>query len=164
MYLDAADPVLIDCRITSNTAVGGAGLYCRQANPQVVESVILNNFAVRGGAMYCDHAEAVLIGVRVEDNAAGCGGGLYCDQSTAYLSGCILRGNTPSLFQVGGGTPPEIVNSQLDAADSAGSSTYCQTIDEFWADVMVAENPDDTAVMRFLISLWGAVGGGDPIF
>jgi hypothetical protein len=164
MYLDAADPVLIDCRITGNTAVGGAGLYCRQADLQVIDSAISNNFAVRGGAMYCDHARPVLIAVRVENNAAGCGGGLYCDQSAAYLSGCVLRGNTPSLFQVGGGTPPEIVNSPLDAADPAGSSTYCQTIDEFWADVMAAENPDETAVMRFLISLWGLVGGSDPIF
>jgi hypothetical protein len=164
MYLDAASPVLIDCTITGNTAVGGAGLYCRQGNPKIVASVISNNSAVRGGASYCDHAGPVFIADRIENNAAGCGGGLYLDQSDAHLSDCILQGNTPSLFQVGAGAPPEIVNSGPDVAEPPDPATYCQTIDQFWADVMTAENPDETEVMRFLVSLWGTTGSDNPLF
>lgn len=156
MYLDAASPMLIDCTIADNTAVGGAGLYCRQGNAKIVASAISNNSAVRGGASYCDHAELVFITDRIEDNTAGCGGGLYCDQSDVHFSDCVLQGNTPSLFQVGAGAPPEIVDSELGAAEPAEPATDCQSIDQFWAKVMTAEDPDQTEVMRFLISLWGA--------
>jgi hypothetical protein len=164
LYLDAASPVLIDCRITGNTAVGGAGLYCRQGNPKVIASVISRNFAVRAAGLYCDHASLTLIDSTVENNAAGCGGGFYLDQSDVHISDCILKGNTPSLFFVGEGASPEIVDSEPDTLEPADPLAYCQTIDQFWASVMSVENPDETEVMRFLISLWGVIGGASSVF
>ncbi|MBN1509185.1 MAG: leucine-rich repeat domain-containing protein [Sedimentisphaerales bacterium] len=164
LYLDAAEPVLIDCTIMGNTAIGGAGLYCHQANPKIVGSVISDNSAVRGGAVYCDRSGPVFIADNIQNNTAGCGGGLYCDQSDVHVSSCHLKGNTPSLFCLGTGESPEIVDCDLDATDPADCSTYCQMIDEFWLHVMTAEDPDETEVMRFLISLWGVIGSTSPAF
>jgi hypothetical protein len=164
LYLDAAAAVLIDCRIAGNTAVGGAAMYCRQANPKIVGSVISDNSAVRGGAVYCDRSGPVFIADDIWNNTAGCGGALYCDQSDAYLSTCTLKGNTPSLYCVGSGKPPEIVDCALDPAEPADCSTYCQIIDEFWARVMTTDDPDEVAVMQFLISLWGVIGSAGPAF
>lgn len=157
LYLDSASPVLIDCRITGNTAVGGAGLYCLQGAPKLVASAVSRNFAVRAAGLYCDHTDVMLIDSTIENNAAGCGGGLYLDQSEVHLSDCALKGNTPSLFFVGEGASPEIIGGDTDSIEPTGCSEDYQTIDEFWAEVMSAESPDQTEVMRFLISVWGTI-------
>ena len=158
VYFDGGTGLLSNCVIGSNFAVGGGGLYCDHADPRVLDSTVLDNAAVRGGGLYADGASPVLSGDSIKGNWAGCGGGLYCTDSDVHVSDGLLRGNTPSFFCVGMGMPPEIVNSELGAEEPADCSTYCETIDEFWGKVMTAENPDETEVMRFLISPSGAAG------
>jgi hypothetical protein len=105
---DCANPLVIDCRFTGNTAsVGGGMANSANGDPLVVNCVFEGNAATgaRGGAVNNSNSSPTLVNCTSSGNtAAGGTGGMFTGMSLTpppVVTNCIFWGDTPP--EIGGG-------------------------------------------------------------
>lgn len=115
MYISHADPTIIACAFTKNSAsyTGGGGIYSYQSTPTIRGSTFKTNVASRaGGGMFNTFGRPKLAECIFVDNAAyppstsglvlpHYGGGLYNVASNLTLTNCTLHTNY-ALYSGGG--------------------------------------------------------------
>ena len=122
--------VVADCRMVSNTAYYGGGLWV--SNQVLVSGCSIQSNSVNycGGGIYCAGAAKVEASV-VANNVADNGAGVYFTGVTGtnspVLSGCEIRGNRTISSGMGGGIlygygcqPPLVLNNTWVIGNAAG--------------------------------------------
>ena len=115
VYVDGADPTLIDCTITGNIAfvyggpaAQGGGMYCKSSRPKLVRCRFVFNWAddydsdAFGAGMMNEDSSPVLVDCVFENNGTWNWGGAMANvgASGVTLTGCTFAGNWG---QYGGG-------------------------------------------------------------
>jgi hypothetical protein len=103
-----SSPILTDCIIAGNAAVGGGGLRCFRASPALTGCTIFGNLAHAGGGIRIGKdSSPVLVNCRILGNSAsqgagGKGGGAHFElNSEPTLINCVVAGNLAA--ESGGG-------------------------------------------------------------
>ena len=90
--------------ISGNTVgYGGGGLFCYNANPSIINCIISANTAYSGGGVYCGSASPRLTDCTVSKNSASYrGGAMYCEGTSSQpsIADSILWGDTPQEIYV----------------------------------------------------------------
>ena len=90
MYNYSADPILINCRFTSNAAERGAGLCNYYASPTVTECSFTDNWASSGGGMYNNSGHPDISDCTFTGNY---GGAMRNSDSNPTLTDCMFTDN-----------------------------------------------------------------------
>ncbi|MHC4219431.1 MAG: right-handed parallel beta-helix repeat-containing protein, partial [Planctomycetota bacterium] len=94
-YLQAADPTIIDCVFTGNTALHGGALYGEFSDVTLIGCAFIANAGGTGGAVRLDYGESVLDRCTIIGNDGDlCGGAVYGFEAEITATDCILSGNT----------------------------------------------------------------------
>jgi len=108
IYLQGADPVIQDCIISNNIAIGdsndGGGIYGYDAHPQILNCIITGNFTDGNGGGICleNNSDADINNCQITNNTSyRQGGGIYCNNSDPDLLDCNLS-NNHSILDGGG--------------------------------------------------------------
>ena len=98
-----SSPEFFDCRIDSNSAIGGGACSIFGSLPTFTNCTFCGNSASLGGGMYCNNSSPPINNCTFDDNtAASGGGGVYCDNgSSPPFTNCVIINNT-SLGDGGG--------------------------------------------------------------
>ena len=99
IFNHAADLILINTVVTSNTAGYGGGVFVREGSATLSSGQIVNNTANNsGGGLYVRDGRATLSGGQIVSNTANKGGGVFVAESTAVFtqtgSASIIANNT----------------------------------------------------------------------
>ncbi len=97
IYCLSSGPTLEYLKITHNSAVSGAGIFCDEyAAPVIKNSVISNNTSKnRGGGIYSrNYSHPILKNLEITNNSAYSGGGIYCDTSELSLTYITISDNS----------------------------------------------------------------------
>ena len=98
IYSTDADPAILECEITNNTAEKGAGMALLGGSPDVRDCLIAENEAdsgadSRGGGVFLN-AEATLVSCTLRRNSTSReGGGLYLGGGNATFDNCAFEEN-----------------------------------------------------------------------
>lgn len=139
IFIDAASPTIVDCRILDNTAgpsdAFGGAVYVNQGAPIFQNCVFQGNrvsgaTSAYGGAVYVYRSDAHFIDCNFIDNGStgafgDYGGAIYNVSSSPTISGCRFVGNTASGEGGYGGAiynndSPAQITACLFLANSAG--------------------------------------------
>lgn len=96
---DGAQPIIRRCRIYGNSAGDGGGICLTFSGAWIAECEIHGNQATFGGGLDLLSATAVKVSqAHIRSNAASfLGGGVYASSSSAALEECIIQGNTTEI-------------------------------------------------------------------
>ena len=91
-----ANPTIINCTISGNTADVGGGIYNASSHPAVANCVISGNRADEGGGIYnFGGSNPAVTNCTITGNSSAKGGGLYSEEnSSPVIANTILWGNT----------------------------------------------------------------------
>ncbi len=122
IFIEAGDPVIVNCTMSGNTAVFGGGIAALGGSPYIANTKLSGNRALLyGGAMYNHDSDTTLATCLLTGNSAGSngagGGSAVCNMGSSAgvtLTNCTLADNTgpwPSEyvlynFSYGGGLMP----------------------------------------------------------
>jgi len=100
---NGSSPVIADNYITSNSNQWewGGGIYAEEgSSPTILDNTITANFAPEGGGVYCA-SSTVVDNNTISGNSAGRGAGIFCAWGQPVVTGNIVSGNEASVY--GGG-------------------------------------------------------------
>lgn len=131
------DPVLEDCRVFGNSAIGrGGGIYAENSCVTMnALSVTSNHSGYRGGGIYITDNSPILNNLEIDGNSAGdMGGGIFCQSGylPAFLN-CNITDNTAT-EGAGIGNDGNLsldqctVSGNMATGDGGGIHTYSSII------------------------------------
>jgi len=96
-----AGPTIVDCIVTANSGVYGAGIFCEAASPLIqrcrfVDNDGMNDSYSRGSGMHCRSGSSPTVtGCYFRGNVAAAGGALYCVDagSNPVVEACTFEDN-----------------------------------------------------------------------
>jgi len=174
IFIQAGDPVFVNCTIQGNTALFGGGIAALGASPYLANCKLSGNRALLyGGALYNHDSGTTLASCLLTGNSAGSngagGGSAVCNMAAGgadvTVSNCTLADNTgpwPSEyvlynFSYGGGlTPTETMNVHNSIVYNDGGASLV------WSD-----DPSTVGITRSIIQGgWSGTGNlnVDPRF
>ncbi len=80
----------------------GGGIYCRNVSPVIIDCTINDNWAVgNGGGIACEDSSALITNCSIIDNTCWtinneniqAGGGIYCGSGSSIIYNCSINGN-----------------------------------------------------------------------
>ncbi|NQU04455.1 MAG: right-handed parallel beta-helix repeat-containing protein, partial [Calditrichaeota bacterium] len=140
------DLTVINSRITNNTAVNGAGIYCHDPAPVITGCTFNGNFAEEaGGAIYLTAgAEPQIEDCIITGNFADIGGGIYCEASNPVITSCLFTGNMCEnflgwTFAATENSTPVLINCTISWAAIFGwtPAVFCSASDMIIANSLI---------------------------
>ena len=108
--------------VTNNSAMAGAGIYCRGGPITIVNSSLLGNSAIAAGGAVATFTDCVVevVNSRIQDNSAFVGGAFFVQDSDLHLANTAILGNRAQ----GRGGAVDMYGGMLDVSGSvfAGNS------------------------------------------
>ncbi len=105
IYCNGASPDLIDCTISENSSLNGAGICCDDdSSPNIIRCTITNNtsYDVGGGISCLNSSHPTIDHSVVASNTAFLGGGLYTSEGSGpEFAQSTLSGNTGNWYGAG---------------------------------------------------------------
>lgn len=108
-YLSFSKVFISNCRISSNTSVGGsAAIFCDGGSPIITHNTISHNTTsniggFNGGGIYCWQSSAIISNNVISNNTSNFGAGICCNYSSPKISDNIISNNTAYSNGDGGG-------------------------------------------------------------
>jgi len=118
LYVINATAAISNCRLFSNTAMDGGGLYLYQSAATFSDNIVTAN---DGSGLYLQDGAATLSGNTISSNTAYYGGGLRLHGSDVTLSGNTVSFNTAS---DGGGLYLEVSDATLNGNTVSSNTAY----------------------------------------
>lgn len=108
IFMIASQPSIVNCSITGNAAVSGAGIF-NNGTPAITNCIIAGNLAsfAAGGLYNYNGSSPVITNTTIAgNNAVSGGGGLFNElNSSPTLANCIIYGNSSGLLNSSGSNP-----------------------------------------------------------
>ena len=92
-------PKLVECMISGNKAVSGAGINMTDSTGRLYDCIIgANQASSVGGGLHLSNSQPLLTGCTISGNVADIAGGLQLSDSASTFTNCILGANRASNY------------------------------------------------------------------
>jgi len=125
MYNSGADPMVIGCTFSGNSASNsGGGMYNSVSSPTVTQCTFSGNVAAYGGGMLnANSSSPAMTQCTFSGNTADYGGGMYNSESTPTVTHCTFSDNTTA-FKGGGMHNEESSPTVIQCTFSGNTADY----------------------------------------